>query len=348
MKKKHLLYALILSIICGVFSSIFFILPVNSDADSVMITIPKGSSPRAIAEELYRNSLIRSKAVFLVYLKVTQGAPLLRAGTFELSASDSLPSIIHMLQTQSGMAHLLKVTIPEGLSIWDIEALLEKNNIVEKGVFSEYSHKKAKYDFLDRFEFLKDIPVDTVEGYLFPDTYFFEVGSEPKKVVFTMISEFEKQVIPLWETARTDKGSPKSRFSFHQILSIAALIEKEARISSEMRTISSVFYNRLKRRMPLASDPTVVYALGRSYKQKVYYKDLKIESPYNTYKYSGFTPSPIASMGKKAFAASLDPETTPFLFFVGNKDGSHSFSETYDEHLRIQRRKSSGTAKKDR
>ena len=115
------------------------------------------------------------------------------------------------------------------------------------------------------------------------------------------------------------------------------MIEKESRVISEMPRISSVFYNRLRKRMRLSSDPTVVYALGKSYKDRVYYKDLKIKSPYNTYRVGGFPPSPIASPGQMAFKAACNPESTTFLFFVAMKDGRHYFSNTYQEHLAFQR-----------
>ena len=115
------------------------------------------------------------------------------------------------------------------------------------------------------------------------------------------------------------------------------MIEKEARSKTDMPKISSVFYNRLNKKMRLASDPTVVYALGMTHKKRVYYKDLEVKSPYNTYKVKGLPPTPIASFGKKAFQAALEPIKTPYLFFVATKNGKHHFSKTYQEHLAAQR-----------
>ena len=149
-----------------------------------------------------------------------------------------------------------------------------------------------------------------------------------------MLTQFNNQIYTPYKT-----NNKTYKYSFHQLTTLASMIQKESRINSEMPRISSVFYNRLKKRMRLESDPTVVYALGKTYKDKVYYKDLETKSPYNTYRVGGFPPTPIASPGTKAFKAALNPETTPYLFFVAQKNGYHHFTKTYKEHLAIQRKK---------
>jgi UPF0755 protein len=313
--------------------------PATNTDKRVVVDIPQGSSAYSIAKRLEQRGIINSARFFYYHVKISGEASKLRAGAFLLSPGYSPAKIANILQNDSGAANLIRVTIPEGYNIWDIGDVLQDKGLVLSKSFSDYAHTKAKYDFQDEFPFLKAIPLDTVEGYLFPETYYFSPTSTVETIVRTMLKQFETVALPIWESAPTTPGSPKSRFSFHQILCVASLIEKEARVRREMPTISSVFYNRLKKRMPLASDPTVVYAHGKSYKKRVYYKHLKIDSPYNTYKNSGFTPTPIASMGKRAIEASLSPADTPYYFFVANKDGTHTFTETYREHLRVQNKK---------
>ena len=310
--------------------------PVVMTNEKIVVDIPQGSSAYSISKRLEARGVIDSARFFYYHVKLSGAAPKLRAGAFLLSPGYSSAKIADILQNDSGAANLVRVTIPEGYNIWDIGDVLQDKGLVLSKTFSDYAHKKAKYDFQDEFPFLKDIPLDTVEGYLYPETYYFSPSSSVETIVRAMLRQFATTALPIWESAPTEPASPKSRFSFHQILCVASLIEKEARVRSEMPTISSVFYNRLKKRMPLASDPTVVYAHGKSYKKRVYYKHLKIDSPYNTYRNSGFTPTPIASMGKKAIQASLTPANTPFYFFVANKDGTHTFTETYRQHLNVQ------------
>lgn len=312
--------------------------PVSKTDNKIVVDIPQGSSAMSIAKKLESRGIISSARFFYYHVKLSGAAPKLRAGAFMLSPGYSPAKVADILQKDSGSANLIRVTIPEGYNIWDIGDVLQDKGLVLSKSFSDYAHTKAKYDFQDEFPFLKEIPLDTVEGYLYPETYYFSPTSTVETIVKTMLKQFESIALPIWESASTEAGSPKSRFTFHQTLCVASLIEKEARVRSEMRTISSVFYNRLKKRMPLASDPTVVYALGKSYKKRVYYKDLKIDSPYNTYRNSGFTPTPIASMGKQAIEAALNPKDTPYYFFVANKDGTHTFTETYQEHLRVQKK----------
>ena len=311
----------------------------SSHTDDIIITIPKGSTPHSIATILKKNRLIRSKTLFQLYTKLTVSGHKLRAGAFTIPPKSTLVSIHYLLQHQTGTANLIKVVIPEGFSASDIGKRLEKHHLVKEKDFVNFVHQSAKSKFENTFPFLKNIPVTTIEGYLFPDTYHFSPHSSQETIVYTMLSRFKQVILPLWQADPAKPKSPKKRFNFHQVATLASLIEKESRQVVEMPRISSVFYNRLHKRMRLASDPTVVYALGKSYKKRVYYKDLKVDSPYNTYKYSGFPPSPIASFGKAAFHASLSPEKTDYLFFVATKDGYHHFSKTYKNHLAIQRKK---------
>ena len=336
-KSKIVVLFGVLCVFFGAYVGYSLFIPASLSGPSVVIDIKQGSSARRISQQLERQHIIKNANAFYAYVRLTKGGHKLRAGSFRLSPTSSIPQLVKQLQQENGSANLIRITIPEGSNIWDIKRILSTKGLPIIGNFDTYAHTQAKSFFKKEFNFLTDIPVETIEGYLFPDTYYFSKKSTNEIIVRALLSQFEKKMIPIWDQAPTGNTRPKTRFNFHKTLTIASLIEKEARVQSEMTTISSVFYNRLKKKMPLASDPTIVYALGTSYKKRVLYKDLKIESPYNTYKYSGFMPSPIASMGTSAFAAALNPIESKYLFFVANKDGTHIFTDTYTEHLQVQR-----------
>ena len=316
----------------------YLILPLSDQENDRWINIPQGASVYHISKLLEKEKIIRSSSAFYYLVRMKGKETLLRAGTFRLSSSMTLFQIMHALEEGKGVQKHIKILLKEGLTLREMDAIFSKKGFCEVGSFYAYTMKEAKNELLQDFPFLENNPVETLEGYLFPDTYFFPENYELKLIVKTLLKNFEKQILPLWKDDLARKGSPKSRFSFHQVMTVASMIQKEAGYLPEMPLISSVFYNRLKKRMPLASDPTVVYALGKSHKERVYYKDLKIDSPYNTYKYSGFPPSPIAGFGKRAFEASLSPEKSSYYFFVASSGGRHHFSETYEEHLSFQRR----------
>ena len=298
--------------------------------------IPENSSVSTIAGILKKQHLIRSENFFKLYIKLIKKEKKLRAGHFLISKSINQHQLIYILSTNSGHHKLIKVTIPEGFSIAQIGERLESNQLIIKEEFETFCHKKAKNYFKNQFNFLNNIPLETIEGYLFPETYFFKPKESIHTIVKTMINEFNKQIY--FPFSIEEFTSPHT---FHELLTLASLIEKESKFTYEMPIISSVFHNRLLKKMRLASDPTVVYALGKSHKDRVYYKDLKIQSPYNTYRKRGLPPTPIASAGVKAFHAAQFPDNTSYLFFVALPDGQHHFSKTYKEHLNIQSKKKS-------
>ena len=321
------------TIVVALFTFIYLsFFPASTHDKSYILHIPTGSNVGDITHILAEKHLIHSKRFFKLVIRVMKADRKLRAGYFLIPPSINQQSLIYVLINESGSHNLTKITIPEGFSITQIAERLASHNICNKNEFELFAHQQAKTVFKNSFPFLANIPKDTIEGYLFPETYFFQESDSPKKIIKQMLLEFDKQLYKPFQA--NNKTYP---YSFHQLLTLASMIQKESRKLYEMPQISSVFYNRIKKRMYLASDPTVVYALGKSYKNRVYYKDLEIKSPYNTYRRLGFPPTPIASPGTKAFFAACNPDTTPYLFFVAKPDGSHHFSKTYDEHLEIQR-----------
>ena len=171
-----------------------------------------------------------------------------------------------------------------------------------------------------------DVPTPTLEGYLFPDTYVFPDGTTPRAAVRVMVDRFQRVWQPDWNQRLQELA-----MSRNDVMALASIVEKEARLPEERLVISAVYHNRLKRRMPLQADPTVQYALGR-HVDRVLYKDLEIASAYNTYKHPGLPPGPIASPGLPSIEAALYPANVPYLFFVATPDGHHEFRTTFSEH----------------
>lgn len=251
---------------------------------------------------------------FLKYEK--NGGRGIKAGYYEIKGDYSIKDIVNLLE--SGKSMVIRITIPEGYSMKNILKILSKGNPkVEK----EYE------DELSKIEFPYPTPKGNFEGYLYPETYFIPVNYTKEQTLKTILGEFLKKFPP---------EEYPDREEFYKKLILASIIEREAVLAKEKRTISSVFHNRMKKGMTLSSDATVSYLYDYG-KKRLYYKDLEIDSPYNTYKYKGLPPGPIASPDKNSIDAAFNPETTDYLFFVAKGDGGHYFSRTYKEHLDFQK-----------
>src|SRR5437667_3511703 len=176
-----------------------------------------------------------------------------------------------------------------------------------------------------------DIPNPTLEGYMFPDTYAFPIGTTARQAVQEMVYSFERRWRPDW-----DSSAMELKINRNDLVTMASIVEKEARVPEERPVIAAVYYNRLKRGMLLQADPTVQYALGH-HVGRVLYKDLAIESPYNTYTHKGLPPGPVASPGAASLAAAANPANVPYLYFVATRDGHHEFRMTLEQHTDAER-----------
>jgi len=228
-----------------------------------------------------------------------------------------------VLETLASGGRSAAVTIPEGYDVAQIVPLLARG----LGVPTDSVDAAVRDTALRR---RLDVPTPTLEGYLYPDTYAFSPGTTAREAVGQMVDLFERRWQPEW-----DARLQSLAMSRHDVITLASIIEKEARHAEERPVISAVYHNRLKRRMPLQADPTVQYALGR-HTARVLYKDLEIDSPYNTYRRVGLPPGPIASPGTPSIAAALAPANVPYLYFVAAPDGHHEFRTTFEEHTRAR------------
>jgi UPF0755 protein len=308
--------------------------PVRAVPAFSVVYVPPGYRATQIADLLAKRGLIRSRFTFIVWTKITGKESHLWAGYYNISGHFSVPFIVKVLTEHTIYSRLVRVTIPEGYSLQQIGDVLEKQELVNATEFVQYVRNDAKLELLAQFPWMVMIPTHNLEGVLYPDTYMFPPSATDRMIVKVLLSAFSRQVLPVWNTA-----SQNATLNFYNTLTLASMIEKEAVLQDEMPIISGVFHNRLAINMPLASDPTVVYALGLAWKQTVLYRDLKVESPYNTYRNRGLPPTPIASPGIAAFKAALAPRDVDYLFFVAtpSHDGRHIFTRTYREHLAAQK-----------
>ncbi|HEU4643781.1 MAG TPA: endolytic transglycosylase MltG [Gemmatimonadaceae bacterium] len=283
----------------------------------VRVTIPSGSSFRAATDSLHHAGFVGFPRLFRLYAMLTGGDRDIKAGTYGLQHGMSWAELVGALREGQGLEH--KLTIPEGWSLHEIVPALAR----ALGA-PEDSVRAAVRDTALLREL--DIPTPTLEGYLFPDTYIFSFGTSPRVAVREMVTRFEQVWQPAW-----DERLQQLAMSRNDIVTLASIVEKEAKLPEERPVISAVYHNRLHAQMPLQADPTVQYALGEHH-ERLLYKDLEVESPYNTYRHPGLPPGPIASPGKASIEAALYPASVPYLYFVAHPDGHHEFRTTFREH----------------
>jgi UPF0755 protein len=298
----------------------------DSDAPPARVTIPPGATMRAAAESLHRGGVIGSPKLFQWYAKLRRTDRGIKAGTYLIRPDESWGGMLAALREGRGVVNV--VTVPEGFTLAQIEPLLATKLSVPADSIRAAVTDTAVLRRLD-------VPTTTVEGYLFPDTYFFPPGTPARVAVNTMVRRFEQRWRPEW-SARLDTMT----LSRHDLVTLASIVEREAKRSEERPVIAAVYWNRLRRGMLLQADPTVQYALPQ-YQRRLLNKHLAVKSRYNTYKYAGLPPGPIASPGAASLRATLYPASVPFLYFVAHPDGHHEFRAKLEEHqaaVRVARR----------
>lgn len=319
MKPFRLSYVLTLLILASILILFFYeiyLLPPKVYKEGKVVIIRKNQTASQIAHLLKEEGIIFSPKWFLFLTKTFGFEKNLKKGRYLLKRGMSEIEVLKRLVR--GPSSRVFVTIPEGLTLKETASLLEREGIVSKDKFISLTSKPSLLKTLG-------IPGMTCEGYLFPDTYDFLLDNEPEEVIIRMVEKFFKVYKDLG-------GNPDS---LKEVVILASLIEKEAKIDSERPIIASVFLNRLKRGLPLEADPTIQYILGK-HKKRITYKDLKLPSPYNTYLHLGLPPGPICNPGRRSLEAALHPEKTKYLYFVAKGDGSHYFSKTLSEHIRFK------------
>ena len=291
----------------------------DGPAEPVRVVIPTGSSFAAATDSLNAAGLVGSKPLFRAYAKLTGRDRSLKAGSYRFASDATWGQLLDALTRGRGV--VATVTVPEGLALTSILPLLSRTLSV-----SLDSLQVAVRDSV--LVARVGARTGTLEGYLFPETYTFAEGASAREVVEAMVREFERRWKPEWNARLEALGMSRD-----EIVTLASIVEKEARIAEERPVIAAVYHNRLKRGMMLQADPTVQYARGQ-HAERVLYKHLEVDSPYNTYRHAGLPPGPIASPGEASLDASLHPANVPYLFFVAHPDGHHEFEVTFEGHTR--------------
>ena len=297
--------------------------PAGNKTEAIIFSVQPGQTIRTAAGQLHDLRLISNPLKFRILSRIKGLDNKLKIGEYQLSSAMSPNEILDILV--SGKSVLYRVTIPEGYNLRQVAQAIATSGLA---TYDQFYQTATDPEFAQK----RGIPADTLEGYLFPDTYLFPKGTTPRKIIYAMVDRFESIFIPQWEVRAQQLG-----FTVHQIVTLASMIEKETGAPSERPIISSVFHNRIRKRMRLESDPTVIYAIA-DFNGNLTRKHLQTHTPYNTYKIFGLPPGPIANPGQKALEAALYPAKTKFLFFVAKRDGTHHFSATISEHNKAVRK----------
>jgi UPF0755 protein len=281
------------------------------------VTIPRGATLSAVADTLHAHRVIRSPRLFKLYATVSGSQRDIQAGTFEFAVGASMGQVLETLV--SGTEVLESLNIPEGLMLSEIAQRVRQQIGIDSQAFMIAARDSELLDQVGA-------PADNLEGYLYPSTYYVATRATALDVVRQMVEEFELRWQAAWNHRLTELGMTR-----HEIVILASITEGEVRFRPDGKFVSSVYHNRLARRMRLQADPTVIYALGR--RRRLYERDYQIRSPYNTYLIDGLPPGPISQPSEASLEAALFPANTDFLFFVARPDGKHIFSRTHREHL---------------
>lgn len=332
MKKNVLLIILILLAVCLGFSWglwYYLTMPPAGDREIRHVEILQGASFTRVADILEKEGVITGVKRFCLLAKLKGVEKEIKAGDYTFHTAMTPSAVLSKLI--SGEYRTYKVTIPEGFNTFQIAALLEKEGLVEKERFLKYASDPV-------FVHALGIKNNSLEGFLFPDTYYLRKGMGEERILRKMVARFNEVFKEQYqERARV------LNLSRVELIALASIVEKETSDPSERSLIAAVFHNRLKRGIMLQSDPTVIYGI-RDFDGNLTKKDLKTKTPFNTYLFRGLPPQPIANPGEESIKAVLYPSPKKYLYFVSKNNGTHHFSTTLKEHNRAvnryQRRRS--------
>lgn len=289
------------------------------------IAITSGDTINSVINKLNKEGKIKNSFFVRLYMKLNPADISLKKSEIKISADMSLDELLLAIDQAEPAedAGVARVTIPEGKTLEEIGAILEEKGVITKKNFIESCQKYELPSYIKKDSSRKY----ALEGFLFPDTYDFIKGSNGNAIIKVMLNNFEKRI----QEVRANSSIELKDEDIDAIITIASIIEGEVQVAEERALVSSVFANRLKKGMPLQSDPTVQYALG-VHKEKLSLADYKVDSLYNTYANSGLPIGPISNPGKASIEAALNPVETDYLYFCARNDGSHEFNVTLEKH----------------
>jgi len=288
-----------------------------------IVTVTSGEAFSTLATKLKKKGIISSVWRFKLIARVNGDDTRLKAGEYELAATMPPVQILDILVTGKVLLH--RIVVPEGFTLAQVAAQIAHSGVADAAAFETLAKDPA---LITEF----GLAGSNLEGYLFPDTYYFPRNVPARTLIETMVRRFEEQFPPQWKQRAEELG-----MTVHQVVTLASIIEKETGDPSERALIASVFHNRLKKKMRLQSDPTVIYGIAQ-FDGNITRRHLNTPTPFNTYQIGGLPPGPIANPGKASIEATLYPAQTRFLYFVSKTNGTHHFSTSLKEHNRAVRK----------
>jgi UPF0755 protein len=300
----------------------FALRPASSEVkESILLQVTPGTRPRRISQTLHEKGVIKNAQLFYWMGRGLKKWGQLKVGEYELSAQMTPLQVYDILT--SGVSVGYRFTIVEGDNMYQVASALDRNGFGDEKKFLELFQNP---EFMKELGFEDPLPV-SLEGYLFPETYSLPRSMSEKDITRTLYRNFQRN----WNDKKLARAKALG-LSKHEVITLASIVEKETGAPWERPVISSVFHNRLKKRMRLQSDPTTIYGMWERYDGRIRRSDLNERTAYNTYQIPRLPPGPIANPGLAAIQATLDPDETEYLFFVSQNDGTHIFSKTYAEH----------------
>lgn len=314
-----ILAALILLLFISWFSFHFYY-PNKGKAGEIFFEVKKGDTASGIGQKLKEKGVIRQKAIFILGYKLFYSPQSLKAGEYAVRFPQSTKEILGLIV--EGQVVLHPITVPEGLTRQEIALHLQTTASIGHDSFLNATAGTDPIQDMDP-------KASNLEGYLFPETYHFSKEYDAADITSAMVSQFRAVFAKEWQ-----ERAEELDMTVREVVILASLIEKETSLPEEREVVSSVFHNRLNMGMKLDCDPTIIYALKQEgrFKDRLRTKDLRYDTPYNTYLYPGLPPGPIANPGKESLRAALYPADTDYFYFVSRNDGSHHFSQTFREH----------------
>jgi UPF0755 protein len=312
--KKTLLPILIIVLLVPGYFLASYLWPVNLGEQRVTVIVAPGDGFKKIGDQLLAAEVVSSKAMLFVPARWRGIDKKLVPGRYDFVGSNSCKSVLDKLE--DGDFVVVKLTVYEGAPIWKVASILSQRMEVDSAEVIALNTDTA---------FLNTLNVPSLEGYLFPETYFFPWGTNSRKILTDMVAMYRSQTADIWPEEIINGLSRK------EIIIMASIVEAEALVDDEKPRVASVYQNRIRRRMKLDADPTVIYGLG-GLDRPLTHRDLRQVTPYNTYRKRGLPPTPINSPGLNAIKAALYPDSTDYLYFVADGTGRHRFSRTNAEH----------------
>jgi UPF0755 protein len=293
--------------------------PAGVDKTEKIITVEMGDKFKVTAANLHEAGVINDPVKFRLFAIIKRYDKKIKAGEYALSSS--MPPAVILDMMVRGKTYLHKITIPEGYNLRQIAAVISGAGF---GTVQDIMKKTSDPSFISSH----GIDAESLEGYIYPDTYYFPKDESVENIISAMVERLWSVFKPEWKKKAEEIG-----FSIHQVITLASIIEKETGDKDEREQIASVFFNRLNKGMRLETDPTVIYGI-KNFDGNITRKHLSTKNPYNTYKIDGLPPGPISSPGYDSIKAALYPAETSYLFFVSKNDGTHHFSTNFKEHNR--------------